>query len=66
MERVGFQNFVDGESCLEEELLGVTAPLIKVLSSTGGKGLGLSFRPVRLRLFRSRNSLGILKAFVTK
>ena len=35
MERVGFQNFVDDEACLEEgNCLGVTAPIIKVLSST--------------------------------
>ena len=31
----------------------VTAPLRIVLSSTRHKGLGLSFRPVRLALFRS-------------
>ena len=54
MERVGFQNFVEDEACLEEELLGVTAPLIRVLSSPRHKGLGLTFRPVHLRLFRSR------------
>ena len=36
------------------ELFHVTTPLIKILSSTGLKGLGLSFRPVQLVLFRSR------------
>ena len=35
------------------ELFSVTSPLRKVLPSTGHKGLSLSFRPVRLALFRS-------------
>ena len=36
------------------ELSRVTTPLSIVLSSTGRKGLGLSLRPVRLCLFKSR------------
>ena len=35
------------------ELLCVTTPLRKVLPCPGCKGLRLSFRPVRLVLFRS-------------
>ena len=35
------------------ELFSITAPLRKVFSSTGHKGLSLSFRPVLLALFRS-------------
>ena len=35
------------------ELIRVTAPLRKVLSNTGCKGLSLNFRPVQLALFRS-------------
>ena len=36
------------------QLFCVTAPLGKVLPSTGRKGLPFSLRPVRLGLFRSR------------
>ena len=35
------------------ELSCVTSPLCIVLSSTRRKGMGLSFRPIRLCLFRS-------------